>query len=154
MARDMRLIAAVIEIAAELERIGDYAKGIGRITIYIGKTPLVKPLVHMPQMCDIVVTMLRASLDAFIAQDIAQARAIPKRDDEVDALYNQINRELIDIILADPSRIDHANYLLWAAHNLERGADRVTNICERIIYTVTGKFVELDHMEQGMAGTE
>lgn len=154
MARDMRLIAAVIEIASELERIGDYAKGIGRITLYIGKTPLVKPLVHMPQMCDLVIAMLRDALDAFIAQDVEQARAIPQRDDAVDDLYNTINRELIEIVIADPSRMDHANYLLWAAHNLERAADRVTNVCERIIYTVTGKFVELDVMEAGLAGTE
>jgi phosphate transport system protein len=144
MASDMRMLAGIMEISSELERIGDYAKGIGRITLYIGKEPLVKPLVHMPQMCVIVVEMLRAALDAFIAQDVEQARAIPKRDDEVDTLYNTINRELIDLIMANPSRIDHANYLSWAAHNLERAADRVTNICERIIYTATGQFVEMD----------
>lgn len=152
MARDMRLIAGILEIASELERIGDYAKGIARITLYIGREPLVKPLVHMPQMCDIVVRMLRASLDAFVAQDVEQARAIPNQDDEVDALYNTINRELIDIIVANPKHIDHANYLSWAAHNLERAADRTTNICERIIYTVTGKFVEMDNKEPELAG--
>jgi phosphate transport system protein len=135
-----------------LERIGDYAKGIARITLYIGKEPLVKPLVHMPQMCTIVVEMLREVLDAFISQDLARAHSIPKRDDEVDALYNIINRELIDVIMANPKKIDHANYLSWAAHNLERAADRVTNICERIIYTVTGQFIEMDTEEPGLAG--
>jgi phosphate transport system protein len=151
MARDMRLLAGMIEIGSELERIGDYGKGIARITLYIGKEPLVKPLVHMPQMCDIVVEMLRAALDAFVRQDVEAARTIPQRDDEVDSLYNTINRELIDIIMGNPQRIDHANYLSWAAHNLERAADRVTNICERIIYTATGQFVELDNKEEGIA---
>ena len=152
MARDMRLLAAVLEISSELERIGDYAKGIARITIYIGQQPLVKPLVHLPQMCAIVVEMLRSSLDAFVNQDIAAARQIPKRDDEVDELYNIINRELIQIITANPSIIDNANYLSWAAHNLERAADRSTNICERIVYTVTGELVEID-VEEGLVGT-
>jgi phosphate transport system protein len=152
MAGDMRLIAGILEIASELERIGDYAKGIARIAIYIGKEPLVKPLIELPTMCSIVVEMLRDSLDAFINQDIEQARRIPKRDDEVDALYNMINRELIEAIMANPSRIDHANYLTWAAHNMERAADRTTNICERIIYTVTGQFVEMDVDEPGLSG--
>jgi phosphate transport system protein len=152
MARDMRLIAGIMEIASELERIGDYAKGIGRITLYIGREPLVKPLVHMPQMCDIVVEMLRDALDAFITQDAQKAREIPKRDDAVDTLYNTINRELIDVIVANPKKIDNANYLSWAAHNLERAADRVTNICERVIYTETGEFIELDEKEPGLAG--
>lgn len=150
MARDMRLLAAVLEISSELERIGDYAKGIARITLYIGKQPLVKPLVHLPQMCTIVVEMLRGSLDAFVSQDVTAARQIPKRDDEVDDLYNTVNRELIQIIMANPSSIDNANYLSWAAHNLERAADRTTNICERIIYTVTGELVEID-TEEGIA---
>lgn len=151
MARDMRLLAAVLEISSELERIGDYAKGIARITVYIGQQPLVKPLVHLPQMCTVVVDMLRSSLDAFVNQDVAAARQIPKRDDEVDDLYNLINRELIQIITANPSTIDNANYLSWAAHNLERAADRSTNICERIVYTVTGELVEID-VEEELAG--
>ena len=151
MARDMRLLAAVLEISSELERIGDYAKGIARITVYIGQQPLVKPLVHLPQMCTVVVDMLRSSLDAFVNQDVAAARQIPKRDDEVDELYNLINRELIQIITANPSTIDNANYLSWAAHNLERAADRSTNICERIVYTVTGEMVEID-AEEELAG--
>ncbi|MEZ4868959.1 MAG: phosphate signaling complex protein PhoU [Caldilineaceae bacterium] len=150
MARDMRLLAAVLEIASELERIGDYGKGIARIAIYIGHESPVKPLVHLPQMCTIVVEMLRDSLDAFVNQDVSAARQIPLRDDEVDDLYNTINRELIQLIMANPAVIDNANYLTWAAHNLERAADRCTNICERIIYTVTGEFIEVD-AELGLA---
>lgn len=147
MARDMRFLAAVLDLASELERIGDYAKGIGRITLFLGKEPAIKPLVHLPQMCTIVVEMLRNALDAFINQDITAARQIPLRDDQVDELYNAINAELIQLVIATPSIMDRANYYSWAAHNLERAADRVVNICERIIYTVTGEFVEMDSEE-------
>ena len=144
MARDLRFLAGVLEIVSELERIGDYAKGIARITQYIGDTPHVKPLVHIPKMCELVTNMLKRSLDAFIAGDVESARAIPKEDDEVDALYNIVNKDLIALIVQNPQIIDHANYLSWAAHNLERAADRVTNICERVIYTVTGELIEMN----------
>ena len=144
MARDLRFLAGVLEIVSELERIGDYAKGIARITQYIGDTPHVKPLVHIPKMCELVTNMLKRSLDAFIAGDVESARAIPIEDDEVDALYNIVNKDLIALIVQNPQIIDHANYLSWAAHNLERAADRVTNICERVIYTVTGELVEMN----------
>ena len=144
MARDLRLIAAVLEISTELERIGDYAKGIGRIILLIGPEALIKPLVDIPRMCEIATDMLNQALDAFINQDLEAAHTIPLRDDEVDALYNQVHRDLIAMILEDPTLIDRTNYLLWAAHNLERAADRVTNICERIIFTVTGEFIEFD----------
>lgn len=144
MAGNLRLIAAVLEISTELERIGDYAKGIGRIILLIGPEALIKPLVDIPRMCEIATNMLQQALDAFLSQDLEAARTIPLQDDEVDALYNQVHRDLIAMILEDPSLIDRTNYLLWAAHNLERAADRVTNICERIIFTVTGEFIEFD----------
>lgn len=144
MARDLRFLAGVLEVVSELERIGDYAKGIARITQYIGDTPHVKPLVHIPKMCELVTNMLKRSLDAFIAGDVESARSIPKEDDEVDALYNIVNKDLIALIVQNPQIIDHANYLSWAAHNLERAADRVTNICERVIYTVTGELIEMN----------
>lgn len=144
MAGNLRLIAAVLEISTELERIGDYAKGIGRIILLIGPEALIKPLVDIPRMCEIATTMLQQALDAFLTQDLEAARTIPLRDDEVDALYNQVHRDLIAMILEDPNLIDRTNYLLWAAHNLERAADRVTNICERIVFTVTGEFIEFD----------
>ena len=152
MARDLRFLAGVLEIASELERIGDYAKGIARITQYIGSEPHVKPLVHIPQMCALVTDMLKRALDAFIVADVETARAIPKEDDRVDELYNIVNKDLIALIVQNPRIIDHANYLSWAAHNLERAADRVTNICERVIYTVTGELIEMDAIEPGMAG--
>lgn len=152
MAGDLRLLAAILEISTELERMGDYAKGIGRIILHMGYQPLINPLPEIPQMADKALDMLHRSLDAFIHQDVDAARAIPRADDEVDALYNQVNRALLVLIVQQPEVTDHANYLMWAAHNLERAADRVTNICERVVYTVTGEFVEFDADEQAFSG--
>lgn len=144
MAGDLRTLAAVLEIITELERIGDYAKGISKITLLLGTELPVKPLIDLPIMADKALDMLHRALDAFVRRDIELARAIPQEDDDVDALYNQVNRELITYIIADPAKLERANYLLWAAHNLERAADRVTNICERVVFTVTGEMDELD----------
>lgn len=143
MAIDLRNIAAIIEIAAELERIGDYAKGIGKINLLIGDEPLIKPLIDIPRMAEIACSMLHRALQAFVDHDVEAAYAIPKTDDEVDALYNQVYRELMTYVIADPKVINQVNYLLWAAHNLERAADRVNNICERVIFTVTGELMEI-----------
>jgi phosphate transport system protein len=150
MAGDMRLLAAILEIVTELERIGDYAKGIARINLMIGEQPLIKPLIDLPAMARKAREMLHAALVAFIERDLEAARAIPKGDDEVDALYNQVYRELISYILEDPHLIEQANQLMWAAHNLERTADRVTNLCERVVYTVTGELAELDTDDTGI----
>jgi len=150
MARDLRTIAAVLDIASELERIGDYAKGIARINLMLDERPFVKPLVDLSIMASKTRDMLHESLEAFVQGDGDLARAIPEKDDEVDALYNQVYRELIDLIVSNRSRIDQSNYLLWAAHNLERAADRVTNICERVIFTVSGEMVEMDMEESGV----
>lgn len=147
MAGDLRTLAAVLEIVTELERIGDYGKGIARISLLMGDVPLLKPLVDIPRMQQKAVDMLRRALDAFIRRDVALARAIPLEDAEVDALYNQIYRELLTFMMADPRTIDRATPLLWVAHNLERAADRVTNICERVVFTVTGEMNELDVKE-------
>ncbi|RMF28292.1 MAG: phosphate transport system regulatory protein PhoU [Chloroflexi bacterium] len=144
MASDLRTLAAVLEIVTELERMGDYAKGIAKINLLIGDEPLIKPLVDLPRMAEKARDMLHRALEAFIRRDVELARAIPQEDDEVDALYNQVYRELLTFIMADPRTIDQATYLLWAAHNLERTADRVTNICERVIFTVTGEMIEMD----------
>ena len=151
MAGDLRTLAAVLEIVTELERMGDYAKGIARINLMMGEEPLLKPLVDIPRMAEKARDMLHRSLDAFVRRDVALARAIPAEDDEVDALYNQVYRELLTFIMADPRTIDQATYLLWVAHNLERTADRVTNICERVVFTVTGEMMEMD-AEEGLIG--
>ncbi len=145
MASDLRVLAAILAIISELERIGDYAKGIARINLMIGPEPLVKPLVDIPRMAEKARDMLHRALVAFAERDTDLARAIPEEDDEVDDLYNQVYRELITYIITDPRTLDQANYLMWAAHNLERAADRVTNICERVVFTVTGEMMELNH---------
>ena len=152
MAGDMRLLAAILEIITELERIGDYAKGIARINLAIGDKPLIKPIVDLPVMADKACHMLRQALDAFIHRDVALARAIPRLDDEIDALYNQVFRELLSQIISNAGTLEQATYLLWAAHNLERTADRVINICERVVYTVTGEMQELDVDDAGIEG--
>ncbi len=150
MASDMRLLAAILEIVTELERMGDYAKGIARINLMIGEQPLIKPLIDLPVMAQKAREMLHAALIAFVQRDVQAARSIPKRDEEVDALYNQVYRELITFILEDPHVIEQANHLMWAAHNLERTADRVTNLCERVVYTVTGELTELGTDDTGI----
>ncbi len=147
-AGDLRTIAAVLSLASELERIGDYAKGIARITLMVGDQPLLKPLIDVPRMANKTRDMLNRALRAFSERDMALARAIPQEDDEVDGLYNQVYRELLTYIISNPRTIDQATYLLWVAHNLERAADRVTNICERVIFTVSGKLVEIKGGEQ------
>jgi phosphate transport system protein len=149
IATDLRTIAAVLDITHELERIGDYAKGIAKINIMIGEQPLVKPLVGIPAMAAKAQSMLHRALEAFVQRDAELAWAIPTEDDKVDHLYNQVYRELVTYLLKDPRAIEQANYLLWVAHNLERSADRVTNICERVVFTVTGEMVELD-MKEGL----
>ena len=143
MARDLRVMAAILEIAGELERIGDYAKGIALINIRIGDDPLIKPLIDVPRMAEITADMLHHALGAFVANDLETARNIPTKDDTVDALYNQVYRELLTFMIKDPSTIDNATYLLWVAHNLERAADRVTNICERTLFVESGELVEI-----------
>jgi len=144
MAVDLRTLAAVLEIATELERIGDYAKGIAKITIKMGTEPFVKPLIDIPRMAEKARNMLHRALQAFFGRDTELARAIPMEDDEMDALYDQIFRELTTYIITDPRLVERASYLIWVAHNLERAADRVVNICERVIFMVTGELVEFD----------
>jgi phosphate transport system protein len=143
MARDLRILASTLEIISELERMGDYAKGIANINIRMGDAPLLKPLIDVPRMANKGVDMLHRALTAFINEDAETAKSIPVEDDEVDALYNQVYRELMTFVIADPKMIERANWLLWVAHNLERFADRVTNICERTVFIVTGEMKEI-----------
>ncbi len=147
MASDLRIIAAILFIVNELERIGDYAKGIASINLRIPPGPLLKPLVDLPRMAEKTRDMLDRAMDAFVRRDVALARAIPQEDDEVDALFERVNQELLGLIIANPGVTEQANLLMWAAHNLERAADRVTNLCERTIFTVTGELIELDRKE-------
>jgi len=145
MARDLRVLAAVLEIITELERMGDYAKGIARITIRLGDEPgLTAQGSDLQIMAERGLDMLHRALSAFIERDAEAARAIAAEDDEVDALYNHIYNSLMQQVIQQPGDIDLVNYMMWAAHNLERLADRVTNICERIVFVVTGEMKELD----------
>jgi phosphate transport system protein len=152
VAGDLRQIASALDVSGELERIGDYAKGIAKIVILMGSEPMIKPLVDIPPMAEKVVEMIRAALDALARGDVEAAYEIPKRDDEVDALYNHVYGDLLALAGKDPASFDQVNYLLWIAHNLERAADRVTNLCERIIFTNTGELVSLDKDEELLAG--
>lgn len=143
MAGDLRTIIGVLNIIIELERIADHAEGIAKIVIMIGDEPSLKPLVDLPRMAEKAEDMLHRSLDAFIRSDAEAARQISAEDDEVDRLYDQVFRDLISFMIEDPKTITRATRLIWVAHNLERSADRVTNICERVIYMVTGKMEEI-----------
>lgn len=143
MAHDLRLLASCMEIISELERMGDYAKGIANINIRMGDAPLLKPLIDVPRMAQKGADMLHRSLTAFVNEDVATAKTLPVEDDEVDALYNQVYRELMTFVIQDPTTIERANWLLWVAHNLERFADRVTNICERTVFISTGVMEEI-----------
>ena len=142
MAGDMRMIAAALFIANELERIGDYAKSIGRVNVRIGDEPLMKPLIDMPRMTEQAESMLGRALQAFVTGDVSLAHAVIREDEIVDDLYDQVYAELMTLIMQDVSKIRQANLLLMGAHNLERAADRCTNICERVIYCVTGKLID------------
>lgn len=145
MAGDMRLIASSIEIVGELERIHDYVKGIGKISLMLGEKEILPTVAELlPQMALHARDMLHRSLDAFTNRDAVLARGIPANDNKVDALYNRIYREIITFVTQNPTEVEHANRLEWAVHNLERSADRVINICEWIVYIVDGVYVEMD----------
>lgn len=154
MATDLRRLAAVLEIITELERIGDYAKGIATITQMLGDNPLVEAPANIRPMVTQARDMMLRALQCYIDDNVVCARTIPREDDAVDTLFNQVQRELMDQIVVDPTKIEHANYYLWVAHNLERAADRVTNICERLIFTVSGEMRELEtsETEEGLSG--
>ncbi len=143
MASDLRIIIAMLNITTEIERIGDYAVGIARIVIMIGDEPPLKPYIDVPRMAEITVDMLYRALDALVKRDAEAARKISAEDDMVDQLYDQVFRELLTFMVEDPKTITRATRLIWVAHNLERAADRVTNICERVVFIVTGRMEEI-----------
>ncbi len=142
MARDLRAIIALLHIVVELERMGDYAEGIAKISLAIGDNALLKPLIDIPRMAEKATVMLRDSIDSLLSRDIVKAHQVCQADDEVDDLYDQVYRELLQFMIHDPQTIQRATYLLWVSHDLERIADRATNIAERVVFLVTGKMVE------------
>ncbi len=147
MAHDLRVLAADLEITGELERMGDYAKGIGKVVLNLADAPLPIPLLDLEKMAELGVSMLHDALGAFIAENAQLAYQIPQADDEVDELYNRVYHALVNAMIANPEIIDNANHLMWAAHNLERLADRVSNICERTVFIATGELLELEPAE-------
>ena len=139
LARDLRIIIAVLNMIVDLERIGDHAEGNAKIAVMIGDEPPLKPYIDIPRMAEKTNEMLRAALDAFIKRDAPVSRHVIEQDDIVDELYDQVFRELLTYMAEDPKTINRATRLIWVAHNLERSADRVTNICERTIFVITGQ---------------
>jgi len=143
MASDLRIIVAVLNIITELERIGDYGEGIAKIVIMIGDEPPLKPLIDIPRMAEITLEMINTSLQSFVTRDVDLARKAVSLDGVVDGLYDQVFQELLTFMLVDPKTTNRATRLIWVAHNLERAADRATNISERVVFTVTGKMEEI-----------
>lgn len=144
LATDLRTIVAILHIIVDLERMGDHAEGIAKISIMLADEAPLKPYIDIPRMAEKAIAMLRRSIEAFKHRDVDLARAICDEDDEVDALYDQVYRELLFYMLNDPKTIERATHVTWIAHNLERIADRVTNICERVVYMVSGEIEELN----------
>jgi len=154
MAHDLRLLAAILEVDSELERMGDYAKGIAKTVIRMGGAQIAIPMREIESMADKGINMLHQALGAFITENAAQAYQIPKQDDEVDALYVKGYRLMVSAMIANPESIDHGNYVIWVLHNLERFADRVTNICERTVFICTGELLELATNDEEDSETE
>jgi len=147
MAKDLRLLTAMLEVITELERMGDYAKGIAKVTINLGSSTIPIPIRDFGKMADLAVSMLHRALGAFISENPSVAVIIPKEDDIIDGLFNKTYNHIISTMIANPETIDQANLLLWVAHNLERLADRVTNICERTVFITTGELLEFDQTD-------
>ncbi len=142
-AHDLRVLTSILDLCTELERIGDYAKGISNILLRSGGLGMPKLLKDLQYMARKAVDMLHRAMDAFIREDMETARSIMREDELIDAFYEQIYFEAIDYVVENPANLERINYLLWVAHNLERVADRTTNVCERTIFVVTGRITEL-----------
>ncbi len=144
LAHDLRLLAALLEVSAEIERMGDYAKGIAKVVVNLGDVDIPVPIKEVEQMANMALSMLHRALGAFIIEDAVTAKSIPPEDDKVDEIYNKVQRQIVNLMIEKPQIIDHANLLMWVAHNLERMADRVSNICERTIFVTTGELLEIE----------
>ena len=143
VARDLRSIIALLHIGVELERIGDYAEGIGKISLSIGDEQTLKPLIDIPLMSQKATDMLTDSIDALLSRDTEKAQAVRDADDEVDDLYDRVYHDLLEYMINDPNTVQRATYLLWVAHDLERIADRATNIAEQVEFLVNGSSLDI-----------
>lgn len=144
LAHDLRMLAAILEVITELERMGDYAKGIAKVTMLLGDAEVPMPVEEFDRMATLVTDMLRRALTAFVDENAGQAARIPTEDDAVDGLYNRVYKIVTGAMVKNPETIDTANLMMWVAHNLERMGDRVTNICERTVFIATGELMEMD----------
>ena len=142
-AREVRTLTSILDLCTELERIGDYAKGISNVLFKSGGLGMPKLLKDIQYMARKSVDMLHRAMDAFVREDVESSRSILREDSLIDALYEQIYYEAINSVVEVPTNMERINYILWVAHNLERVADRTTNICERTIFIVTGRISEL-----------
>jgi phosphate transport system protein len=148
MARDLRNLAAMLEVNSELERIGDYAKGVAKVVLLLGDHEVFMPTTEISEMADKAVNMLHRALSAFIDENVNQALSIPPEDNLVDQLFNEAYHKIVKSMIDNPASIDQTNYMMWVIHNLERMADRVTNICERTVFIATGELFEVDSMDE------
>jgi len=144
LARDLRFIVTVLHLSVELERMGDYAEGIAKISLAMGDQPPLKPLIDIPLMANKATEMVNQSLNALVKRDSVLATRVCNDDDAVDELYDKVYQELLTYMIRDPEAIQRATYLLWVAHDIERIADRATNIAERVIFLVTGKMTDVN----------
>lgn len=144
MATDLREILAISAIATDLERIGDHAKGIARITMRLGDDPQLDPGVRISRMAELTSELQSGVIDAFVHRDAEAASRVAARDDELDDLYEDIYRSLLETMMTDRTVIEAAGRQLWVAKSLERVGDHVTNIAERVVFVVTGEIVELN----------
>jgi phosphate transport system protein len=146
MAKDMRFIATVIETSGELERIHDYVKGIAKTSLEIGHEFELLPSYEedFPRMAAITQDMLSRAMIAFSEYDAVLAQSLPKWDNQVDYLFNRLYKEIVAFAASSPDSVAQANQLEWTVHNMERAADRVINICEWVVYMVTGKYSEFE----------
>jgi phosphate transport system protein len=144
MARDLRLIISVLKMSIDLERMGDLALEIAVITKMTASVPPIKPLIDIPRMSEICQDMLKNTMIAFENKDVELAEQVARRDDEIDALFDQVRRELISFMIEDPKKITGAQHLTFVARYLERIGDHITNLSESVVFMVTGERVELN----------
>lgn len=143
-ASDLRAIIAAMNFVTDLERMADHATGIAKTVHRLGHDPLLRPVTDLDAMAALARTMLKRALDAFLAHDMATAKALAQEDDKIDQYYRQIFDALLATMRTDPSTVARATYLIWCAHCLERIGDRATNLAERVIFMTTGMMEELN----------
>jgi phosphate transport system protein len=147
MARDLRLVFTAIKVAPCLERVADHAVNIAEQALSLNRVPPLKPFLTLPRMAETAIGMVRDAISAFLRADAALAREVIARDDTVDAMHEEIFRELLTYMMEDPRTIPRALALLLIARSLERVADQGTNIAEQVVYLAEGLDIRHRHGE-------